>query len=158
MLRASGPKRWRGSQSEKQACLLLWEASHCLGPPALSDGDASAQKPIQSVVRLIWLLLISKWSILGSKWSISGRFPERETCLFLGTVRGAFLQVSVPFSFQSYSFSFFHHVLGLTDLKSNETHRNAKEIFYAFHCAYSDGQILRTSFGKNLKTVTAGMF
>ena len=52
-----------------------------------------------------------------------------------GTVRGAFLQVSVPFSFQSYSFSFFHHVLGLTDLKSNETHRNAKEIFYAFHCA-----------------------
>ena len=72
-----------------------------------------------------------------------GRFPEQETCLFLalgaslsdGTVRGAFLQVSVPFSFQSYSFSFFHHVLGLTDLKSNETHRNAKEIFYAFHCA-----------------------
>ena len=50
-----------------------------------------------------------------------GRFPEQETCLFLalgaspsGTVRGAFLQVSGPFSFQSYSFSFFHHVLGLT--------------------------------------------
>ena len=70
-----------------------------------------------------------------------GRFPEQETCLFLalgaspsGTVRGAFLQVSGPFSFQSYSFSFFHHVLGLTDLKSNETHRNAKEIFYASHC------------------------
>lgn len=70
-------------------------------------------------------------------WVFGRKHPHRlgPEALSNGTVRGAFLQVSVPFSFQSYSFSFFHHVLGLTDLKSNETHRNAKEIFYAFHCA-----------------------
>ena len=138
---------------------MLHGRSHCLGPPALSEIDHFEPKIDHFEIKSNQIERTTDWMGFWAEASPSLRAggpkqwdasqSKRHACFSLwgplhrlgpealsnGTVRGAFLQVSVPFSFQSYSFSFSHHVLGLTDLKSNETHRNAKEIFYAFHCA-----------------------